>query len=73
MAAAALPALRPHGGPTFPYIDDEQLSTWAEKIHEQDRDTYVYFDNTMHGAAPLNALRLAHLLRERSHGYSVQI
>ncbi|MCG8923105.1 DUF72 domain-containing protein [Lentzea sp. CC55] len=37
---------------------DEQLDEWAEKIHGWDRDTYVYFDNTMHGAAPRNALDL---------------
>ena len=28
------------------------------QIREWDRDTYVYFDNTMHGAAPVNALSL---------------
>ncbi|GLY54615.1 DUF72 domain-containing protein [Lentzea sp. NBRC 102530] len=61
--------LRLHGHDEL-YIssyDDEQLGAWAEKIEDWDRDTYVYFDNTMHGAAPLNALTLSHLLRERSH------
>ena len=38
--------------------DDEQLDEWAQKIRDWDRDTYVYFDNTMHGAAPYNALSL---------------
>ncbi|WP_439655804.1 DUF72 domain-containing protein [Lentzea sp. HUAS TT2] len=38
--------------------DDDQLDEWAGKIHDWDRDTYVYFDNTMHGAAPRNALSL---------------
>ncbi|GAA3681032.1 uncharacterized protein YecE (DUF72 family) [Lentzea atacamensis] len=37
---------------------DEQLDEWARKIHDWDRDTFVYFDNTMHGAAPYNALSL---------------
>lgn len=38
--------------------DDEQLDEWAGKIRDWNRDTYVYFDNTMHGAAPANALSL---------------
>lgn len=38
--------------------DDDQLDEWAAKIQSWDRDTYVYFDNTMHGAAPYNALTL---------------
>ncbi|MFD5826960.1 DUF72 domain-containing protein [Lentzea sp. NPDC060358] len=37
---------------------DKQLGEWARKVREWDRDTYVYFDNTMHGAAPRNALDL---------------
>ncbi|WP_053738582.1 DUF72 domain-containing protein [Nocardia sp. NRRL S-836] len=41
---------------------DAQLDEWAHKIHDWDRDTYVYFDNTMHGAAPYNALSLAQRL-----------
>ncbi|MCX2954356.1 DUF72 domain-containing protein [Lentzea sp. NEAU-D7] len=52
--------LRLHGHDEL-YIssyDDDQLDEWAGKIHEWDRDTYVYFDNTMHGAAPYNALSL---------------
>ncbi|MET9630419.1 DUF72 domain-containing protein [Lentzea sp. NPDC006480] len=39
--------------------DDEQLDQWAQKIRDWDRDTYVYFDNTMKGAAPRNARTLA--------------
>jgi uncharacterized protein YecE (DUF72 family) len=39
--------------------DDEQLDEWAQKIRDWNRDTYVYFDNTMHGAAPWNAQALA--------------
>jgi uncharacterized protein YecE (DUF72 family) len=53
--------LRLHGHDEL-YIssyDDEQLDEWAGKIHEWNRDTYVYFDNTMHGAAPYNAQELA--------------
>lgn len=52
--------LRLHGHDEL-YIssyDDRQLDEWAEKIHDWDRDTYVYFDNTMRGAAPYNALSL---------------
>ncbi|MGZ3147400.1 DUF72 domain-containing protein [Lentzea chajnantorensis] len=37
---------------------EDQLDEWARKVEEWDRDTYVYFDNTMHGAAPSNALAL---------------
>jgi uncharacterized protein YecE (DUF72 family) len=37
---------------------EAELDEWARKIHDWDRDTYVYFDNTMHGAAPYNALSL---------------
>ena len=44
--------------------DDEQLDEWAQKIRDWDRDTYVYFDNTMYGAAPYNALSL--MARSRS-------
>lgn len=49
--------------------DDRALGEWAEKIRGWDRDTYVYFDNTMHGAAPYNALALAQRLGTpiRSH------
>ncbi|MFC3897216.1 DUF72 domain-containing protein [Lentzea rhizosphaerae] len=42
--------------------DDEQLDEWARKIRDWDRDTYVYFDNTMEGAAPRNAEALAQCL-----------
>ncbi|MBB5958314.1 uncharacterized protein YecE (DUF72 family) [Saccharothrix tamanrassetensis] len=40
---------------------DEALDRWAEKIRtwSRDRDIYVYFDNTMHGAAPHDARALA--------------
>ncbi|GGN27818.1 hypothetical protein GCM10011609_83410 [Lentzea pudingi] len=63
--------LRLHGHDEL-YIssyDDEQLDEWAGKIRGWDRDTYVYFDNTMHGAAPHNALALAQRLDTpiRSH------
>jgi uncharacterized protein YecE (DUF72 family) len=44
--------------------DDEQLDEWAQKIRDWNRDTYVYFDNTMKGAAPYNALSL--MARPRS-------
>ncbi|HUQ58585.1 DUF72 domain-containing protein [Lentzea sp.] len=48
---------------------DEQLDEWAHKIRDWDRDTYVYFDNTMQGAATGNAETLAQLLETpiRSH------
>jgi uncharacterized protein YecE (DUF72 family) len=42
--------------------DDEQLDGWAQKIRDWNRDTYVYFDNTMKGAAPTNAQGLARRL-----------
>jgi len=42
--------------------DDEQLDGWAQKIQNWARDTYVYFDNTMKGAAPTNAQGLARRL-----------
>ncbi|MCP2248823.1 DUF72 domain-containing protein [Lentzea aerocolonigenes] len=42
--------------------DDKQLDEWARKIRDWDRDTYVYFDNTMEGAAPRNAEALAQCL-----------
>ncbi|GAB2841160.1 DUF72 domain-containing protein [Lentzea nigeriaca] len=41
---------------------DEQLDEWASKIRDWDRDTFVYFDNTMKGAAPGNAQKLAQRL-----------
>lgn len=49
--------------------DDRALDEWAERIRGWNRDTYVYFDNTMHGAAPYNALALAQRLGThiRSH------
>ncbi|MFD1146353.1 DUF72 domain-containing protein [Saccharothrix hoggarensis] len=43
---------------------DLALNRWAARVREWavDRDVYVYFDNTMHGAAPHNALALAERL-----------
>ncbi|MFD9704190.1 DUF72 domain-containing protein [Lentzea sp. NPDC059081] len=48
---------------------DDQLDEWARKIRDWDRDTYVYFDNTMQGAATSNAKTLAESLKPplRSH------
>lgn len=42
----------------------EALDRWAHKIEAwaADRDTHVYFDNTMRGAAPRNAIALANRL-----------
>lgn len=42
--------------------DDDQLDEWAAKIQSWDRDTYIYFDNTMQGAAPWNVRALARRL-----------
>ncbi|GAA1342840.1 DUF72 domain-containing protein [Catellatospora bangladeshensis] len=40
---------------------DEALDRWAAKVRawSRERDVYVYFDNTMHGAAPHDARALA--------------
>lgn len=56
--------VRLHGGAEL-YVSDyspEALDGWAKRIREWDTDVYVYFDNTMHGAAPHNALALAERL-----------
>ncbi|WP_033432567.1 DUF72 domain-containing protein [Saccharothrix syringae] len=44
---------------------DAALDRWAERVREwaRTRDVYVYFDNTMRGAAPHNALALIERLR----------
>lgn len=44
----------------------EDLAKWADRIDELavDRDVYVYFDNTMRGRAPRDAMTLADLVRE---------
>ncbi|MEU4448888.1 DUF72 domain-containing protein [Actinosynnema sp. NPDC050801] len=40
---------------------DDALDRWASRVREwsAQRDVYVYFDNTMRGAAPFDALALA--------------
>jgi uncharacterized protein YecE (DUF72 family) len=59
--------VRLHGADEL-YVSDyspEALDTWAAKVRtwSTDRDVYVYFDNTMGGAAPHNAISLASRLR----------
>jgi uncharacterized protein YecE (DUF72 family) len=61
--------IRLHGGKQL-YISgygDDELRAWAERIEELavDRDVFVYFDNTMRGRAPRDAMALADLVRER--------
>jgi len=61
--------IRLHGGEQL-YISgygDDELRAWAERIEELavDRDVFVYFDNTMRGRAPRDAMTLADLVRER--------
>ncbi|WP_218134866.1 DUF72 domain-containing protein [Amycolatopsis xylanica] len=41
---------------------DELLDVWARTIRGWSGDVYVYFDNTMRGAAPRNALSLSRRL-----------
>ena len=43
------------------YSEDE-LKTWAGKIRQWNRDTYVYFDNDFMGYAPKNAMRLKEIM-----------
>jgi uncharacterized protein YecE (DUF72 family) len=55
--------VRLHGA-TELYVSDygpAELDQWAEAVRTwaTDRDVYVYFDNTMGGAAPYNAISLA--------------
>ena len=61
--------IRLHGAEEL-YISgyrDEQLTGWARRVDElgRDRDVFVYFDNTMRGRAPRDAMKLADLVRER--------
>ena len=41
---------------------EEELTLWAEKIRQWNRDTYIYFDNDSMGYAPKNAMRLKELV-----------
>ena len=61
--------IRLHGGEEL-YISgygDQELKGWADRVTElsDGRDVFVYFDNTMRGRAPRDAMRLADLVRER--------
>ncbi|MEV6611401.1 DUF72 domain-containing protein [Kutzneria sp. NPDC051319] len=61
--------IRLHGAEEL-YIsgyDDEALRGWAARVEElaAEGDVFVYFDNTMHGRAPGDAMALAELVRER--------
>jgi uncharacterized protein YecE (DUF72 family) len=59
--------IRLHGGQEL-YISGythDELAGWADRIAEADQDVYVYFDNTMRGRAPRDAMALADLVRER--------
>lgn len=45
------------------------LDTWATKIRQwqgKSRDVYVYFDNDMRAAAPIDAIALAERLKHRN-------
>jgi uncharacterized protein YecE (DUF72 family) len=62
--------IRLHGpGPKYDgSYSDEVLNRWAFRCQqwlEQGIRVYVYFDNDMHGYAPVNALRLQELIRLR--------
>jgi uncharacterized protein YecE (DUF72 family) len=60
--------IRLHGGEEL-YIsgyDDRELKGWADRIGDMAGDVFVYFDNTMRGRAPRDAVRLADLVRERA-------
>src|SRR5690242_7610584 len=53
------------GGRYQGHYPDRDLSMWAKRIRSWKRqgcDAYVYFDNDQKSAAPLDALRLQHLL-----------
>jgi len=41
---------------------EEELQTWTEKVHQWNRDTFVYFDNDFEGHAVKNAQRLKQIL-----------
>lgn len=41
---------------------DEELQTWAEKIHTWNKDVFIYFDNDFEGHAVTNARRLKEIL-----------
>ena len=63
--------IRLHGSKEL-YISgysDEELAAWADRIKKltAGRDVYFYFDNTMCGRAPRDAMTLATLIRENSH------
>lgn len=50
---------------------DEVLAGWAERCRhwlEQDKSVYVYFDNDLHGYAPVNAARLQEMLGSKRLG-----
>ncbi|MFC0545466.1 DUF72 domain-containing protein [Kutzneria chonburiensis] len=60
--------IRLHGGKEL-YISgygDQELKSWADRIADMAGDVFVYFDNTMRGRAPRDAVRLADLVRERA-------
>lgn len=56
--------IRLHGS-TKLYASDyseAELQTWAQKIKEWEKDTYVYFDNDFGGHAVKNAMRLKEIM-----------
>lgn len=59
--------IRLHGSEKLYASDytEEALQTWAQKIKEWNKNTYVYFDNDFEGYAPRNAGRLKEILELR--------
>ncbi|MFC0431545.1 DUF72 domain-containing protein [Kutzneria buriramensis] len=58
--------IRLHGAEEL-YISgysDHELAAWADRVADLD-DVFVYFDNTMRGRAPRDAMTLAALVRDR--------
>jgi uncharacterized protein YecE (DUF72 family) len=55
-------------GPASKYdgsYSDEVLAQWASRCGlwlEQGKEVFVYFDNDMHGYAPVNAATLQHMM-----------
>jgi uncharacterized protein YecE (DUF72 family) len=56
--------IRLHGSKKLYASDysEEELQTWAQKIKDWGKDTYIYFDNDFEGYAVKNARRLKEIL-----------
>lgn len=55
----------PHMQPYFGAYSAGELKSWAERIEKWDRETYLYFDNTIEGDAITDALYLKTLFSTR--------